>query len=200
MNSLYRHFRIAYCFIIPIVRMLFPLRGHHAERLPDGPMVVCAPHSALVVPILIMAVLTIRRYPRYLAKKELFSIPVVGAFLRWIGMIPVDRGNADVSSIKAALKVLKEKGIIGIFPEGTRVREEHASEAKTGAVMLASRTGVPLLPVWMPRKKRLFHKVDVVVGEAYTLPVLRGSGEYKSYAEELMRRIGLLQKEVQPCS
>lgn len=199
MNSLYRHFRIAYCFIIPIVRMLFPLRIHHAERLPDGPMVVCAPHSALVDPILIMAVLTIRRYPRYLAKKELFSIPVVGAFLRWIGMIPVDRGNADISSIKAALKVLKEKGIIGIFPEGTRVREEHASEAKTGAVMLASRTGVPLLPVWMPRKKRLFHKVDVVVGEAYTLPVLRGSGEYKAYAEELMRRIGLLEKEAAPC-
>ena len=199
MNSLYRHFRIAYCFIIPIVRMLFPLRVHHAERLPDGPMVVCAPHSALVDPILIMAVLTIRRYPRYLAKKELFSIPVVGAFLRWIGMIPVDRGNADISSIKAALKVLKEKGIIGIFPEGTRVREEHASEAKTGAVMLASRTGVPLLPVWMPRKKRLFHKVDVVVGEAYTLPVLRGSGEYKAYAEELMRRIGLLEKEAAPC-
>lgn len=199
MNSLYRHFRIAYCFIIPIVRMLFPLRIHHAERLPDGPMVVCAPHSALVDPILIMAVLTIRRYPRYLAKKELFSIPVVGAFLRWIGMIPVDRGNADISSIKAALKVLKEKGIIGIFPEGTRVREEHASEAKTGAVMLASRTGVPLLPVWMPRKKRLFHKVDVVVGEAYTLPVLRGSGEYKSYAEELMQRIGLLEKEAAPC-
>ena len=139
MNSLYRHFRIAYCFIIPIVRMLFPLRIHHAERLPDGPMVVCAPHSALVDPILIMAVLTIRRYPRYLAKKELFSIPVVGAFLRWIGMIPVDRGNADISSIKAALKVLKEKGIIGIFPEGTRVREEHASEAKTGAVMLPAR-------------------------------------------------------------
>ena len=199
MNSLYRHFRIAYCFIIPIVRMLFPLRIHHAERLPDGPMVVCAPHSALVDPILIMAVLTIRRYPRYLAKKELFSIPVVGAFLRWIGMIPVDRGNADISSIKAALKVLKEKGIIGIFPEGTRVREEQASEAKTGAVMLASRTGVPLLPVWMPRKKRLFHKVDVVVGEAYTLPVLRGSGEYKAYAEELMRRIGLLEKEAAPC-
>ena len=112
----------------------------------------------------------------------------------------VDRGKADISSIKAALKVLKEKGIIGIFPEGTRVQEEQASEAKTGAVMLASRTGVPLLPVWMPRTKKLFHKVDVVVGEPYTLPVLRGSAEYRVHAEELMRRIGLLQKEAAPCT
>lgn len=195
-----RHYRFAYCFIIPVIRLLFPMRIHHAERIPDGPMVVCAPHSALVDPILIMSVLSIRRYPRYLAKKELFSIPVIGAFLRWIGMIPVDRGKADISSIKAALKVLKEKGIIGIFPEGTRVQEEQASEAKTGAVMLASRTGVPILPVWMPRKKRLFRRVDIVVGEPYELPALRGNAEYHPYAEELMRRIGLLQKEVQPCS
>ncbi len=195
-----RHYRFAYCFIIPVIRLLFPMRIHHAERIPDGPMVVCAPHSALVDPILIMSMLSIRRYPRFLAKKELFSIPVVGVFLRWIGMIPVDRGKADISSIKAALKVLKEEGIIGIFPEGTRVQEEQASQAKTGAVMLASRTGVPILPVWMPRKKRLFRRVDLVVGEPYGLPALRGNAEYHSHAEELMRRIGLLQKEVQPCS
>ena len=198
--NLYLHYKIAYCFIIPVVRFLFPLRIHHAERLPDGPMVVCAPHSALVDPILMMAMLTIRRYPRFLSKKELFSIPVVGAFLRWIGMIPVDRGKADIAPIKTALRVLKEKGIIGIFPEGTRVQEEHAAEAKTGAVMLASRTGASLLPVWMPRKKRLFHRVDMVVGEPYTLPVLRGNAEYKVHAEELMRRIGLLEREAQPCS
>ena len=199
MNT-YLHYRWAYCFIIPIVRLLFPLRIHHRERLPDGPMVVCAPHSNLVDPILIMAMMTIRRYPRFLAKKELFSLPLVGPFLRRIGMIPVDRGKADISSIKEALKVLKDKGIVGIFPEGTRVKEELASTAKTGAVMLASRTGVPILPVWMPRNKRIFHRVDMVVGEPYKLPVLRGNAEYHPHAEELMRRIGLLQKEVQPCS
>ena len=175
--NLYRHYRIAYCLIAPVVKLLYPLRIHHPERLPDGPMVVCATHSNLVDPILLMILLSIRRFPRFLSKKELFSIPVIGAFLRWIGMIPVDRGKADISSIRTALKILKEKGIIGIFPEGTRVQEEHAAEAKTGAVMLASRTGVPILPVWMPRKKSIFRRVDVVVGEPYTLPALRGSSE-----------------------
>ena len=196
----YLHYRIAYYFIIPIISLLYPLRIHHRERLPDGPMVICAPHSNLVDPILLMHMLTIRRFPRFLAKKELFSLPLVGPFLLRIGTIPVNRGKADIAPIRAALAVLKNKGIIGIFPEGTRVQEEHAAEAKTGAVMLASRTGVPILPVWMPRKKRPFRKVDVVIGEPYTLPVLRGGAEYRVYAEELMERIGLLQKEAVPCS
>ncbi len=198
--KLYRNYRIAYRLIAPVVSLLYPLRIHHPERLPDGPMVICATHSKLVDPILLMILLSIRRFPRFLSKKELFSIPVIGAFLRWIGMIPVERGKADISAIRTALGVLKEKGIIGIFPEGTRVQEEHAAEAKTGAVMLASRTGVPILPVWMPRKKGIFRRVDVVVGEPYTLPALRGSSEYRIHAEELMRRIGLLQKEAAPCT
>ena len=196
----YKHFRIAYRFIIPIVTFLYPLRIHHAERLPDGPMVVCATHSHMVDPLLIIAMMTIRRFPRFLSKKELFSVPVIGPFLTRIGMIPVDRGKSDISAIRAALGILKDKGIIGIFPEGTRVQEEEEAEAKTGAVMLASRTGVPLLPVWMPRKKRVFHKVDLVVGEPYTLPVLRGSAGYRAYAEELMERINALQKEAVPCT
>ena len=198
--NLYLHYRIAFCVIIPLVSLFYPLRIHHAERLPDGPLVVCAPHSSMVDPILLMTMLTIRRFPRFLAKKELFRIPLVGAFLRWIGTIPVDRGKADISPIKTALGILKDKGIIGIFPEGTRVQEERAAEAKTGAVMLASRTGAALLPVWLPRKKKIFRRVDVVIGEPYTLPKLRGSSEYQVHADELMRRIGLLQKEAAPCT
>ncbi len=195
-----RNFRIAYRFIIPVVTFLYPLRIRHSERVPEGPMVICAPHSKLVDPFLLCALLTVRRFPRFLSKKELFSKPVVGAFLRSIGMIPVDRGKADISAIRTALGVLKNRGIIGIFPEGTRVKEDEGSEAKTGAVMLASRTGVPILPVWMPRKKRLFRKVDVIVGEPYTLPALRGNAEYLPHAEELMRRISSLQAEAGPCT
>ena len=195
-----RNFRIAYRFIIPVVTFFFPLRIRHQERVPEGPRVVCAPHSLLVDPFLLCALLTVRRFPRFLSKKELFSKPVVGSFLRSIGMIPVDRGNADISAIKTALGILKNKGIIGIFPEGTRVKAEEGSQAKTGAVMLASRTGVPILPVWMPRKKRLFHKVELVVGEPYALPVLRGNAEYLPHAEELMRRIRMLREEVEPCT
>jgi len=146
-----------------------------------------------------MAALTINRFPRYLAKKELFRVPIVGWALRWVGMIPVDRGKADITPIKTALSVLKQDGTIGIFPEGTRVREEHTTEAKTGAVMLASRTGASVLPIWLPRGKKLFRIVDIVIGEPYHLPKLRGNSEYQSYADDLMSRIGFLKMEAEQC-
>ena len=117
-----------------------------------------------------------------------------------MGIIPIDREHADTGAIRTALKVLKSGGIVGIFPEGTRMQEDVENSAKSGAVMLASRTAAPLVPVWLPRKKRLFHRIEIVVGDPYTLPVLRGSGEYRSYADDLMRRIGLLKRESTSCT
>ena len=193
-------YRTLYCFLYPLMHLFFPIRVTHSERLPDGPMVLCAPHSSMLDPIFLMMALSIRRFPRFMAKQELFSVPVVGAVLRRIGTIPVDRGSVRVATVRSALAVLKEGGILGIFPEGTRVQEEFAVSAKNGAIMLASRTGAPLLPVWLPRKKRLFRRVEIIIGEPYSLPQLRGSSEiYHSYAEELMRRIGLLKAEAATC-
>lgn len=193
-------YRRLFCFLYPLMHLLFPIRVAHPERLPDGPVVLCAPHSSMLDPLFLMMALTIRRFPRFLAKKELFRIPVLGAILRGIGTIPVDRGNVSVSTVRSALAVLKEGGILGIFPEGTRVQEEFAVGAKSGAVMLASRTGAPLVPVWLPRKKHVFRKVEIVIGEPYALPKLHGGAEYHRYAEELMRRIGLLKEEAVSCS
>ena len=197
--KLYRHFQIAYCMIAPVVRLLYPLRIHHPERLPDGPVVLCAPHSSMLDPIFLMMALTIKRFPRFMAKKELLSVPFLRGIMRGIGTIFVDRGSVSLGSMRAALSVLKDGGILGIFPEGTRVQEESAVVAKNGAVMLASRTGAPLLPVWLPRKKHVFHRVEIVIGEPYSLPQLHGGAEYRVYAEELMRRIGLLKEEAASC-
>ncbi len=199
--KLQRFYRLVYTLICPLVHLVYPIRVRYPERLPDGPMVLCAPHSSMVDPVLLMMALTVRRFPRFLAKKELFSVPVVGKILRAMGMIPVDRGSADIGSIRTALSVLKEGGIVGVFPEGTRVKEDTGAAAKNGAVMLASRTGASLLPVWLPRHKPVFRPVEIVIGEPYTLPRLRGGSEvYRAYAEELMRRIGLLGKEKASCS
>ena len=56
------------------------------------------------------------------------------------------------------------------------------------------------MPVWLPRKKHVFRKVEIVIGEPYALPKLHGGAEYHRYAEELMRRIGLLKEEAVSCS
>ena len=191
-----RFFRLVYRLIWPLVQILYPVRVHHIERLPEGGAVICAPHTSMIDPVMIVMALGIRKYPRFMAKKELFEKPILRGILRGIGTVPVNRGSADIQAIKSALGILKGGGILGIFPEGTRVHGEETGSAHSGAIMLASRTGVPLVPVWMTRNKKPFRKVDVVIGEPYALPRLTGGSEvYQPYAEELMDRIGALKED-----
>ncbi len=72
-----------------------------------------------------------------------------------------------MQAVKTALKLLKDGDKLLMFPEGTRVRQGEDVSVKTGAAMFATRTGVPLLPVYIQRKKRLFARNAVVIGQPY---------------------------------
>jgi len=196
-----RFYRFIYRLVFPLMHLLFRIRYRNRDLLPDGPVVLCAPHSSMLDPLFLMYLLGIGRHIRFLAKKELLQKPILGAILKGMGVIGLDRGNADVSAIRTALNILKSGGIIGIFPEGTRMQKEVAGSAKTGAILLASRSGAKLLPVWLPRGKKLFSRVEIAVGEAYTLPRLHGGSEaYQSYADDLMKRIVALRDKTVSCA
>lgn len=124
------------------------------------------------------------RMPRILAKRALFDTPVVGAFLRQAGMIPVDRGTEKAaSSLKVAEDELHEGACVAIFPEGTLTRDPDCwpMEAKTGVARLALATKVPVIPVgqWgasnvLPRYSRMpkFGKrreIQIVAGKPVDL-------------------------------
>ena len=189
-------YHFIYVFLFPLVHILYPARYHHRERLPqEGAIMLCASHSNLVDPFLLVYMIGWKRPVRFMAKKELFDIPLVGSILRRLGTFSVDRGHADMAAIRTSLTVLKEKGILGIFPEGTRLQE--SGEGKHGAVMLAARTGAQVVPVYIPRRKRLFRRLDIVVGEPYVLAGnLRGKEAYEESADALMARIECLKDEV----
>jgi 1-acyl-sn-glycerol-3-phosphate acyltransferase len=194
--NMYKSYRFFYTLLYPIFHLLYGLRPIHRERIPDGPLLVCANHSMLTDPLFISFSFGIGRHLRYMAKIELMRAPILGPILNSIGVFGVDRGKNDVNSIKTALRILKDGGIVGIFPEGTRKKEDN-NEAKKGAIMLAAKTGAPILPVYIPRVKRLFTKVPVVIGEPYTVPKTdNGKEGYDIYAEELMNKISDLRKEV----
>ena len=92
------------------------------------------------------------------------------------------------------MSILKEKGILGIFPEGTRLQE--SGDGKHGAVMLAARSGAQVVPVYIPRRKRLFRRLDLIVGEPYVLDRdIRGKDAYEQKSRELMNRIESLKDE-----
>lgn len=86
---------------------------------------------------------------RWLAKKELFRVPIWGAAMRRAGYIPIDRshGRQAIKSLeKAAQKIAKGTSVI-IFPEGTRSKDGKLQKFKSGAMLLAIKSGVPLVPV-----------------------------------------------------
>ena len=101
--------------------------------------------------------------------------------------------------MKTAMKCLQEGQKLVVFPEGTRVDQEGEASAKGGAVMLATRTGVPMVPVYCGGKKKFFRRETIVFGTPYC-PVITGRRptpeENRQIAEELMERIYALKEIV----
>ncbi len=127
-------------------RLQFGLRVEGREHEPaTGPVLVVANHvSALDPPIVGVA---LRRQTRYMAKQELMDTPILGTYLRSVGVFPVRRGEADRRSIRIALDVLERGDLLLMFPEGTRSPGGRLKSAEPGAALLALRTGAPVLPV-----------------------------------------------------
>ena len=191
-----RVYQLYYVLVYPFFWLFYRTHCIGRENLPEGPMILCASHSAYSDPVLIAFSLGFRRHPRFMAKQELLDLPVLGWLLKKIGVFGVRRGAADIGAIKTAIQILREGGTVALFPEGTRVSEDDAGAAKTGAIMLASRTGAPIVPMYVPRKKRLFSRVTTRIGSPYTIPRLKNGAEaYDGYAVELMEKIRALGRE-----
>ncbi len=174
------------------------LRVYGRENLPQqGPALICPNHSGMADPIWVIFSAWFTHMPTVMAKKELFEKTVLGAFFRWLGAIPVDRGGADINAIKLGLKTLKDRKFLMLFPEGTRVKEGQTVEAKGGAILLALRTGSPIVPVYISRRRRLFQPITCVFGTPYT-PQTAGAKateeEMHALTKELMTKIYALEE------
>ena len=126
------------------------------------------------------------------------EVPVLGWILKKAGVFAVERGKSDVGAIKRALKCLKSGEKLLLFPEGTRSKTGELGPAKGGAAMLAVRTGVPIVPMYIPAEKKWFRRTSVVFGTPY-IPQIAGakgtSEEYEAIAQDLMARIALLKEQ-----
>lgn len=144
-------------------------RVYGRENVPkDGPLLICPNHSGMADPFWVVFAVKPAQRMRFMAKKEAMDTPVLGTLLRWLGVFGVDRGGADVNAIKTGLKCLKDGHWLMVFPEGTRVKKGKVVEAKAGAVLLSSRTGTPILPVYISPRRGPFCPVTCVIGKAVT--------------------------------
>ena len=176
----------------PLVRFLFPISLEGTENLPeDRPVMLCANHSSAWDPVLFVAAIRTGYPLRIMAKKQLLNIPILGRILQNVGAFAVDRGNSDIQAVKTAIQSLKQGWNQQIIPEGPRVKAPGHAEVKGGAAMMAIRSGVDMVPVFIDTRKRPFHRVHIVSGRPYT-PVYTGrkgtAEEYQANADEIKRR------------
>jgi 1-acyl-sn-glycerol-3-phosphate acyltransferase len=131
-----------------LMRLYFRLEARGTEHVPrSGALLIVSNHSSVLDPPFIGGASP--RQLSFLAKAELFDIPLFGWFIRAVNARPVRREGSDARALKTALRVLEEGKALLVFPEGTRGPEGRLREAKSGAGMLAVLSGAAVVPVFI---------------------------------------------------
>ena len=117
------------------------------EKLPDGPVIFMSNHQSNFDILSLLA--TMPRQINWIAKKELFDIPVFGPSMRRGGYIPLDRsdGRKALKSMDNAARIIRAGKSVVMFPEGTRSLDTQLLPFKRGGFLLAHKAGVPIVPV-----------------------------------------------------
>lgn len=175
---------------------VMPVTYHHVERAQlDAPCILLANHNSMFDPMLI-AYPVYRYHVRFLGKKELMKVPVIGWACQKLLMIPVDRHNMDMGALRSCLKVLKEGHMLGIFPEGTRHKEGVMQEMESGVSMIALRSKARLLPAYISGKPGLFRRVHVYFHDPVSISDIAASGVNKEACDAVMERIAAVYREL----
>ncbi|MDP1721343.1 MAG: lysophospholipid acyltransferase family protein [Candidatus Nanopelagicaceae bacterium] len=144
---------------IPILSAFTSRDWKGQENIPQtGPAIVISNHMSYVDVLFLAQFLYVNgRAPRFIGKRSVFNIPVIGRILLAAGQIPVDRESAQAGrALDYAIAAIDAGHVIGIYPEGTLTRDENLwpMVAKTGAARLAILTQTPVIPIaaWGPQK------------------------------------------------
>lgn len=167
-------YRIAKIIVLPFIYLLFWPRVEGLENFPeDGRVIVYSNHTSNFDPV-VLGVLMPRQI-NFMAKEELFKIPLVGYIIRKLGAFPIKRGKADMSAIRHSFAILRQEQVLGMFPEGTRSKSGELQSFADGIASIALRTKSPVLPVAICDGYKCFRRITVRVGE----PV-----EFKDYYDK----------------
>jgi len=183
------------------LRTLWRMRVLGRERVPrSGPVILASNHvSYLDPPALGVAS---PRAVRFMAKTELFAIPLLGPAIVACGAFPVDRTRGDVAAIKRGVAVLRSGEALAIFPEGTRNLGGDVVP-QDGAALLASLSDATVVPAYIDgtRDPRRLNRITVIFGE----PFRPGDGrkarreDLPARTAEIMGRIAALRERIYTC-
>lgn len=184
----------------------FELEGE--ELVPrSGPVIFAANHRRFYDPVLVC--MSVPRRVQWMAKKELFLKPV-RFFFSLVGAFPVDRQSGGRAALRTALNLLSEGWALGIFPEGTRRRSVNGrfvaagDEVKGGAVMMAVRSGAPIVPIYIdsvptPLARLRGERLRAYIGEPiYLDAATRGKEAYSAASRAMIEAMYALPEKRTP--
>ena len=183
--------------LAPIFRIFFKVKVEGLEHIPaDGGFLLCSNHIAKRDVVLIGACCP--RPIKFIAKKELFAIPLLSNLFKALGAIGIDRGGNDIAAMRKSIDYIKNGEIVAIFPQGHRYPGVNPANTplKNGAGMIAYRAGSPVIPVCIKtngERYKLFKEVRVIFGEPIPYEELGfdkgGNTEYLSATEKMFSRV-----------
>ncbi|TVP63690.1 MAG: 1-acyl-sn-glycerol-3-phosphate acyltransferase [Nodularia sp. (in: Bacteria)] len=157
--ALYHAFK--WSIVSPMLHAYFRGRIYGVENVPkSGPMVVVSNHASYFDPPIVSN--CVRRPVAYMAKEELFEVPVLAQAIKLYGAYPVSRGSGDRNTIRAALEYLNNGWAVGVFLQGTRTPDGKVTDPKRGAALLAAKAKAPFLPVSLWGSEKILQKGSAI--------------------------------------
>lgn len=171
------------------MRHIYRLEVHGRENIPQDSerLIICGNHKSNLDPVAISTIF--ERQIFWMAKKELFENKFFGGFLTKLGAFPIDRQGNDLAAIKKSLKILKNEDVLGIFPEGTRVKEADYTRIKSGIALIAQKTNSRVLPVYIEGDYKPFRKTRIHFREPVKInkEIKYSPGELENISQDIMR-------------
>jgi 1-acyl-sn-glycerol-3-phosphate acyltransferase len=168
-----------------VFKPLYRVEASGKENIPvDGGVLLCSNHIDNFDPILVGMMAPRPVY--FMAKEELFKVPVFGKLVPHLNAFPVKRGMSDREALRKGLAILKEGKVLGLFPEGTRSKTGELGKGLAGAGFFALRTDAQIVPCAIIGPYKPFKKVKVIYGKPIDLTELRENKGSAEQATELI--------------
>ncbi len=166
------------------VRWLWRVTSEGTENIPEGGCMLICNHTSFS-DVLALEVAQTRQI-FFMGKKELFKIPGLKQLIIALGAFPVDRGGADITSIKRTIAEINSGKMVGIFPQGTRhpFVDPRTTEVKGGVSMIAVRAACPIVPVYIDSeagRTKAFRRNHVIFGKPISPEELEASAPKRNY-------------------
>lgn len=155
-------------------KLLLKINFSGRENIPEPPYIIVANHASLADPPFVGSACK-KHAVDFMAKDELFDIPIIGAWARSVRCIRVNRGSASADSLKEAIRRIGKGRVVAVFPEGSRSEDGTLQEAKRGVGFIIAKSKVPVLPIYIEgsniafpkgRSLKIGSRVNVIIGPA----------------------------------